>query len=155
LICPKRMNCCKKLLQLNFYKFYVRHCKLITCEVLKINRCVTIECPPRGRYRDRFPRRISPKYLKSWYSKLPCLTFSIKGIVSRTSRQVCLLCPWARPATKGAEPPLQHQFFLPEVSELLFVLLYLVNFAPLPNVRLLPLKYFLPHHGMFSSWARL
>jgi len=38
-------------------------------------------------------------------------------------------------------------------SELLFILLYLEYFAPPKNVRLppLPLKIFLPNHGMFSS----
>jgi len=31
-----------------------------------------------------------------WVSQLPCWTLSIKGIVWRTSRQVRLLCRWAR-----------------------------------------------------------
>jgi len=47
----------------------------------------------------RFPRRVRPKDLKSWYSQLSCLTFSIKGIVRRTSRKIRLLCPWARHLT--------------------------------------------------------
>jgi len=42
------------------------------------------------------PRWVRPKDLKSWYLQFPCLTFSIKGIVWKTSQQVRLLCPWAR-----------------------------------------------------------
>jgi len=38
--------------------------------------------------------------LKSWYSQLPCLTFSIKEIVWRTIQQVRLLCPWASHLTE-------------------------------------------------------
>ena len=36
---------------------------------------------------------------KNCYSQLPCLTFSIKGTVWRTSRQVYLLCRWERHLT--------------------------------------------------------
>jgi len=45
------------------------------------------------------PLSPSPVYAlqktNSWYSQLPCLTFSIKGIVWWTSQHVCLLCFWA------------------------------------------------------------
>ena len=44
--------------------------------------------------------RIIPKDFKKWYSQLPCLALSIyKGIVWRTRRRACLLCPWARHLT--------------------------------------------------------
>ena len=44
--------------------------------------------------------QVIPKDFKKWYSQLPCLALSIyKGIVWRTSRQACLLCPWARHLT--------------------------------------------------------
>ena len=37
-----------------------------------------------------------PEDFKKWYSQFLCLALSIKGTVWRTSRQACLLCPWAR-----------------------------------------------------------
>ena len=40
-----------------------------------------------------------PSDYKKWYSQLPCLALSKIGIVSRTSWQACLLCPWARHLT--------------------------------------------------------
>ena len=40
-----------------------------------------------------------PKDFKKWYSQLSCLTLSKIGIVWRTSRQACLLCPWTRHLT--------------------------------------------------------
>ena len=44
--------------------------------------------------------RVIPKDFKKWYSRLSRLTLSIKkGIVWRTSRQACLLCPWAKHLT--------------------------------------------------------
>ena len=44
--------------------------------------------------------RVIPKDFKKWYSQLPCWALSIKKrIVWRTSRQACLLCPWARHLT--------------------------------------------------------
>ena len=44
--------------------------------------------------------RVIPKDFKKWYSQLPCLALSTKkGIVWKTSRQACLLCPWARHLT--------------------------------------------------------
>ena len=44
--------------------------------------------------------RVVPKDFKNWYLQLPCLALSIKnGIVWSTSRQACLLCPWARHLT--------------------------------------------------------
>ena len=33
---------------------------------------------------------------KKWYPQLPCLALGIQGMLWRTSRQVLLLCPWAR-----------------------------------------------------------
>jgi len=38
----------------------------------------------------------SDQVFKSWYSLLPCLTFSIKRDSVKISRQVRLLCLWAR-----------------------------------------------------------
>ena len=44
--------------------------------------------------------RVITKDFKKCYSQLPCLALSIKkGIVRRTSRQACLLCPWAKHLT--------------------------------------------------------
>ena len=39
------------------------------------------------------------KSYQKWYSELPCSALSTTGIVWRTSRQACLLCPWARHLT--------------------------------------------------------
>ena len=43
--------------------------------------------------------RVIPKDYKKWYSQLPFLALSTKGTVWSTSRQACLLCPWARHLT--------------------------------------------------------
>ena len=44
--------------------------------------------------------RVIPKDFEKWYSQLPFLALSIKkGIMWRTSRQACLLCPRARHLT--------------------------------------------------------
>ena len=46
------------------------------------------------------PSRVIPKDFKKWYYlQFPCLALSIIGIVWRTSREACLLCPWARHLT--------------------------------------------------------
>jgi len=43
-----------------------------------------LERSPRSRWTwFRFPGRVRPKYLKSWYSQLLCLMFSKKGLVWR------------------------------------------------------------------------
>ena len=39
------------------------------------------------------------KDFKKWYLQLPCLTLCTRGIMWRTSRQACFLCPWARHLT--------------------------------------------------------
>ena len=39
------------------------------------------------------------KTLKKWHLQLPCLALGIYGRLWRTSRQVRLLCPWARHLT--------------------------------------------------------
>ena len=39
------------------------------------------------------------KTLKKWYPQLPCLALGIYGRLWRTSRQVRLLCTWARHLT--------------------------------------------------------
>ena len=45
------------------------------------------------------PSRVTPKDFKNWYSQLSCLAGSEKGIIWRTSWQVCLLCFWPRHLT--------------------------------------------------------
>ena len=53
-----------------------------------------------GRPWVRFLSRVISKDFKKWYSQLSWLALRIKKeIVSRTNRQVCLLCPWARHLT--------------------------------------------------------
>ena len=45
------------------------------------------------------PCRVIPKDFKKWYPQLPCLALGIYGRLWRTSRQVRLLCPWAKHLT--------------------------------------------------------
>ena len=49
-----------------------------------------------GRPGVHSPCRVIPKDFKKWHPQLPCLALGIYGRLWRTSRQVCLLCPWAR-----------------------------------------------------------
>ena len=46
-----------------------------------------------GRPGIHFPSRVIPKDFKKRHSQPPCLSLSKIGIVWRTSRQACLLCP--------------------------------------------------------------
>ena len=52
-----------------------------------------------GRPEVHSPCRVIPKDFKKWYLELPCLALGIYRRLWRTSRQVCLLCPWARHLT--------------------------------------------------------
>ena len=52
-----------------------------------------------GRPGVYFLSRVIPKDFKKWYLQLSCLALSKIVIVWRTSRQACLLCPWARHLT--------------------------------------------------------
>ena len=52
-----------------------------------------------GRRGLHLTSRVIPKYFKKWYSQLTYLALSTIEIVCTTSRQACLLCPWARHLT--------------------------------------------------------
>jgi len=90
--------------------------------------------------------------VEEWAKKLPkskLTTECFWGAASSTGHLPP--SPILRLATKGGPEALAE--ILPSslyFSELLFSLSYLVYFCP-PNARLLPLKIFLLHHGMFSS----
>ena len=53
-----------------------------------------------GRPRFHFSKRVIPKNIRKWYSQHSCLALSTKRIEWKTSRQACLLCPWAGHLTK-------------------------------------------------------
>ena len=52
-----------------------------------------------GRPGVHSPSRVIAKDFKRWYPQLSCLALGILGGLWRTSRQVRLLCPWARHLT--------------------------------------------------------
>ena len=46
------------------------------------------------------PCRVISKDFKKWYLQVPCLALGIRERLWRISRQVRLLCPWARHVTE-------------------------------------------------------
>ena len=63
--------------------------------MLIVIACICV-CFAVGRLGVHSPCRVLPKDFKKWYPQLPCLALGIYGRLWRTSRQVRLLCPWAR-----------------------------------------------------------